>query len=85
MEYYLIEISKGDKKIAGVSIYTYTERNDAIAAYHTKLGQAMKSELFEREQLLVINSANGIEAGETDGVFEREIAPVVEEEVVAEE
>lgn len=53
--YYLIEISTGDSKIAGKSIYTYADYNDAIGTFHTKLGNAMKSDLFTSELVMVID------------------------------
>lgn len=68
MKYYLIEISDGDTKIKGKGIYEYDDRNEAIANFHSKLGVAMKSEMYTSEQIFVINSANGIEASES---FER--------------
>ena len=68
MKYFLIEIAEGDAKIAGKGIYEYATRNEAIANFHSKMGTAMKSELYTREQLIVINSANGVEVAE---VFER--------------
>ena len=69
MKYYLIEIAEGDSKIAGKGIYEYSTRDEAIANFHSKLGVAMKSELYTREQIFVVNSANGVEASE---VFIRE-------------
>ena len=64
MKFYLIEISEGDANITGKAIYEYETRSQAIANFHTKLGNAMKSELYTSEQVLVINSENGIEAEE---------------------
>lgn len=60
MKYYLIEISEGDSKIAGKAIYEYATRNEAIANFHSKLGSAMKSELFTSEQVCVINESNAV-------------------------
>lgn len=71
MKYFLIEISEGDSKIAGKGMYEFTTRTEAIASYHSKLGVAMKSELYTREQIMVINSVNGVEVSE---VFERPVA-----------
>lgn len=84
MKYYVVEIAEGDKKIAGKGIYEFESRTEAIATFHSKLGVAMKSDLYTSEQILVVNSANGIEAQE---VFIREVSveePVVEEPVVEE-
>lgn len=77
MTYYLIEISEGDSNIAGKGIYTYDTRDLAIANFHTKMGNAMKSALFSREQLMVINSANGVEKQE---VWTRPVSPEPEPE-----
>lgn len=64
MKYYLIEISEGDAKIAGKAIYEYDSHDMAIANFHSKLGVTMKSDLYTSEQIMVINSANGVEASE---------------------
>ena len=64
MKFYLIEISEGDAKIAGKAIYECETRSEAIANFRTKLGSAMSSELYASEQVIVINSENGIEAEE---------------------
>lgn len=55
--YYLIEISKGDPKINGKGIYEYETRNEAIAKFHSKLGTAMSSELYDEELLLVVDGS----------------------------
>lgn len=62
MKYYLIEISEGDSKIAGKAIYEYATKNEAIATFHSKIGVAMKSDLYASHQIMVINSENGVEA-----------------------
>lgn len=77
MTYYLIEIAEGDAKIAGKGIYQYADRDLAIANFHTKMGNAMKSALFSREQVMVINSANGVEKQE---VWTRPVPPEPEPE-----
>ena len=64
VKYYVIEISEGDRKIAGQSIYEYDAKNSAIATFHKKLGTAMSSELYTAEQIMVINSNNVIIACE---------------------
>lgn len=69
MKYYLILISEGDPKIKGKAIYEYEDRLSALADFHSKLGVAMKSELYTNCQLLMLNSDNGIEAQD---VFIRE-------------
>ena len=71
MKYYLIEISEGDAKIHGKGIYEYDDREMAIATFHQKMGNAMKSDLYTMEQLLVIDESNSIIKSE---IFIREIA-----------
>ena len=58
MKYYVIEISEGDSKIKGKGIHEYNSKNEAIASFHSKMGVAMKSELYTKEQLIVIDSEN---------------------------
>lgn len=74
MLYYLIEISTGDKKVAGKAVYEYQTLNEAIAAFHTNIGKAMKSELYDSDLLIVANSLGGIYKNESY------IKPVPEEE-----
>lgn len=64
MKFYLIEITKGDEKVAGKSIYEYDTVDEAVANFHTKLGTAMKSELYTSELVMVINSDGGIHKSE---------------------
>lgn len=59
MKYYLIEIAEGDSKIEGKAIYEYNTLNDAIAAFHKKLGVAMSSDLYTSELVMIINSNGG--------------------------
>lgn len=54
--FYLIEIAKGDSKIEGKAVYEYQTENEAIASFHSKMGSAMKSDLYDSELLLVIDS-----------------------------
>lgn len=70
--FYLIEISTGDSKIAGKSIYEFETENEAEANFHSKLGSAMKSPLFATELLMVVD--------ENGKVLQRKkhVAPVVE-------
>ena len=58
MKYYVMEISEGDAKIKGKGIHEYNSRNEAIASFHSKMGVAMKSELYTKEQLMVVDSEN---------------------------
>lgn len=56
--FYVIEITTGDATIAGKAIYEYDNLNAAIGAFHSKLGTAMKSELYASSLVTVID-ANG--------------------------
>lgn len=58
MKFYLIEVASGDSKIAGKGMYEYATRDEAIANFHSKMGTAMKSDLYTREQLLVVDENN---------------------------
>lgn len=60
MKYYLIEISTGESAIAGKAIYEYETLNNAVANFHSKLGSAMKSDLFESEMVMVINGDGSV-------------------------
>ena len=76
MKYYLIEIAEGDAKIQGKGIYEYDNRETAIATFHQKMGNAMKSNLYTMEQLLVIDESNSIIKSE---IFIRVVAKEEEE------
>lgn len=54
--FYVIEISNGDPKIEGKAIYQYDTIEAAVGAFHSKLGAAMKSDLYETELVLVIGA-----------------------------
>lgn len=75
MKFYLIEISEGDQKIEGKAIYEYATLNEAVANFHSKLGAAMKSNLFTSELVMVINSDGGIHKSEK---YVAEVAEVTE-------
>ena len=77
MKFYVVEISEGDSKVSGKSIYEYETLNDAVATFHSKLGMAMNSELYTSELIMVINSEGGVHKQEK---FIREVA-LVEEQV----
>lgn len=53
--FYLIEIATGDAKIAGRATYAYDNEKDAIANFHSKLGTAMKSDLYTTDLCMVID------------------------------
>ena len=76
MKFYLVEISEGDSKVSGKSIYEYETLNDAVATFHSKLGMAMNSELYTSELIMVINSEGGVHKQEK---FIREVDPVEEQ------
>ena len=73
MKYYVIEISEGDSKIKGKGIHEYNSKNEAIASFHSKMGVAMKSELYTKEQLMVVDSENCQIISE---VFDRDLLEV---------
>lgn len=54
--FYVIEIATGDPKIEGKAIYQYDTIEAAVGAFHSKLGAAMKSDLYETELVLVIGA-----------------------------
>lgn len=56
MKYYVIEIAEGDSKIAGKGMYEYDTESLAVANFHSKLGTAMKSELYTSDLVLVMDS-----------------------------
>lgn len=64
MKYYLIEVADGDEKIKGKAIYSYETKKEAMANFHSKLGNAMKSELYTSERIAVINDTMAIEISE---------------------
>lgn len=75
MKFYLIEISEGEEKIEGKAIYEYATLNEAVANFHSKLGAAMKSNLYTSELVMVINSDGGIHKSEK---YVAEVAEVTE-------
>lgn len=58
--FYLIEISEGDSKISGKGIYAYETLNEAVASFHSKLGTAMKSELYTSDLVMVIDADGAV-------------------------
>lgn len=78
MNYYLIEIAEGDSSIAGKAIYGYKTLEEAKANFHTKLGNAMKSNLYTSELVIVINANGGIHCSE-------KYIATIEEEVLIDE
>lgn len=62
--FYLIEIAHGDSKIEGKGIYTFESHREAMASFHTKLGTAMKSDLYTSDVLVVIDQMGNTVAKE---------------------
>lgn len=58
--FYLIEIAAGDSKIAGKAVYAYDTATEAVASFHSRMGSAMKSELYTSELLLVIDESGKV-------------------------
>ena len=58
--FYVLEVSTGDASIAGKAVYEYNSFNEAVAAFHSKLGAAMKSELFTTELAMVIDADGAV-------------------------
>lgn len=58
--YYVIEISTGDAQVAGKAVYQYDTLDAAVATFHSKLGSAMKSALFESELLMVMDAEGAV-------------------------
>lgn len=52
--YYVIEIAKGDAKIAGKGVYEYQTLEEAVGAWHAKLGAAMQSDLYASDLCMVV-------------------------------
>lgn len=79
MKYYVFEVATGDSKIAGKGVYEYNTLNEAVANFHSKLGIAMKSDLYDSDLVMVINAEGGVHK------VEKYTKPVVIEEPEVEE
>ena len=53
--FFVIEISDGDERIAGKAIYGYQTEREAVATFHQRMATAMKSDLYDSELVLVID------------------------------
>lgn len=62
--FYVIEITTGDAKIAGRAVYQYGTRDEAVATFHSKLGTAMKSDLYESSLVMVVEDNGSVERSE---------------------
>lgn len=60
MMFYVFEASTGDPSIAGTAIYTYPTLDGAVATWHAKMGVAMKSDLYDTELLVVMDSDGAV-------------------------
>lgn len=58
--YYVIEIAKGDAKIAGKGVYEYQTLDEAIGAWHAKLETAMKSDLYASDLCMVVGNDGAV-------------------------
>lgn len=74
--FYVIEISTGDPKIVGKAIYQYDTIEAAVGAFHSKLGAAMKSDLYTSELVLVIGEDGEVMRSEKYIRPQTETAPV---------
>lgn len=75
--FYVIEITNGDSKVSSKAVYEYTTLNEAVAAYHTKMGTAMRSDLYDSELVMVVDSEGAVYRSE------KYTKPVAEEPVEA--
>lgn len=62
--YYVLEIATGDAKVAGKSVYQYATIEEAVGAFHSKLGTAMRSELYESDLCMVIEDNGSVSRSE---------------------
>lgn len=74
--YYVIEIAKGDAKIAGKGIYEYQTLEEAIGAWHAKLGTAMRSSLYESDLCMVAGDGGEVYRSE---YYTKPVFPEAEE------
>lgn len=71
MKYYVVEISEGDSRIAGKSVFEYVDIDSAEAAFHSKIGIAMGSELYTSHNCFVLDSEGNTDFAHT---FKRKVA-----------
>ena len=74
--YYVIEIVKGDAKVAGKGVYEYPTLEEAVGAWHAKLGTAMKSDLYESDMCMAIGAEGEVYRSE---YYTKPVAPEAEE------
>lgn len=64
MSYYVLQVSHGDPKVAGKSVYEYSTLDEAVATWHQKMGTAMKSELYTDSLLMVVGFDGAVHKSE---------------------
>lgn len=61
MKFYVVEITTYNNDTADAKgVYEYASETEAMAAYHNKMGGAMKNASYESELIIVLNSIGGI-------------------------
>ena len=61
MKFFLIEITTyNDGKNDAKGVYDYATLDEAVANFHSKMGEAMKNETYASELLMIINSEGGV-------------------------
>lgn len=83
--FYVLEIANGDSKIKGKGVYELATLNEAVALFHSKLGIAMKSELYTDELVMVIGADGAVYRSEKYIATPVEPTPVEEVEPTTEE
>lgn len=58
--FYVLEVAHGDSKIEGKAVYEYATLNEAVAVFHSKLGTAMKSDLYTDSLVMVIGADGAV-------------------------
>lgn len=58
--FYVLEVAHGDSKIEGKGVYERPTLNEAVALFHSKLGIAMKSDLYTDELVMVIGADGAV-------------------------
>lgn len=79
--FYVIEIATGDAQITGKAVYEYATEKDAVATFHTKMGNAMKSSLYATELLMVVDDKGTVLKREK---YAKPIEPVIVDPVESE-
>ena len=64
MRYYLIEVITTTSGTEARNLYGYDDRNKAIQVFHSKMGANMNESTCAKAQMMILNSANGVEKNE---------------------